>query len=101
MKLGRVIGTAVSTVKAPGLNSYKLLLVRDLDGDDANVPDQSVDYYVAIDTVGAGMGEVVLVAQGSAARLFSHPPLEAPVDAAIVAIMDTVNLGNLEVFARK
>ena len=101
MKLGRVIGTAVSTVKAQGLNSYKLLLVREFRDEAADLPDAEADYFVAIDTVGAGIGEVVLVAHGSAARLFSHSPLEAPVDAAIVAIMDTVRIGHNAIFERK
>jgi len=100
VKLGRVIGTAVATVKSSGLDSYKLLLVRDFQDDANATPDERADYYVAIDTVGAGIGEVVLVAFGSAARL-SSTPLEAPVDAAIVAILDTVRVGGEYVFERR
>lgn len=101
MKLGRVVGTAVSTVKAEGLHSYKLLLVRDFREDASDIPDEQADYYVAIDTVGAGIGEVVMVAEGSAARLFNSSPFNAPVDAAIVAIMDTVRIGSTALFERK
>jgi ethanolamine utilization protein EutN len=100
VKLGRVIGTAVATVKSRGLESYKLLLVRDFNQDDKTVKDAASEYYVAIDTVGAGVDEVVLVATGSAARLTSGP-LDAPVDAAIVAILDNVRIGNAFVFERK
>ncbi|MGB3864900.1 MAG: EutN/CcmL family microcompartment protein [Xanthobacteraceae bacterium] len=100
MKLGRVIGTAVATVKSRGLESFKLLLVRDFQDDAGNPPDNSSDYYVAIDTVGAGAGEIVLVAFGSAARLFAGS-LDAPVDAAIVAILDTVRIGDKSVFERR
>lgn len=101
MKLGRVIGTAVSTVKASGLNSYKLLLVCDFRGEAQESPDDQNNFYVAIDTVGAGIGEVVLVAQGGASRMFSDVPLKAPVDAAIVAILDTVRIGDHAIFERK
>jgi len=100
VKLGRVIGTAVATVKSRGLESYKLLLVRDFQEDDGETPDAASGYYVAIDTVGAGVGEIVLVAFGSAARLFSGP-LDAPVDAAIIAILDTVRIGDRSVFERR
>jgi ethanolamine utilization protein EutN len=100
VKLGRVIGTAVATVKARGLDSYKLLLVRDFNDDVSAVNDAESKYYVAIDTVGAGVGEVVLVAMGSAARLTSGP-LDAPVDAAIIAILDNVRIGSTFAFERK
>lgn len=100
MKLGRVIGTAVATVKSHGLDSYKLLLVRDFNDDPDDVADAEADYYVAIDTVGAGVGEVVLVANGSAARLTSGQ-LDAPVDAAIIAILDNVQIAGSFVFQRQ
>jgi ethanolamine utilization protein EutN len=100
VKIGRVIGTAVATVKARGLDSYKLLLVRDFNDDTGKIKDADADYYVAIDTVGAGVDEVVLVAFGSAARLTSGP-LDAPVDAAIIAILDNVRIGNSFAFERK
>mgnify|MGYP000447465201 FL=1 len=100
MKLGRVIGTAVATIKSQGLESFKLLLVRDFQDDADVIPDEKSDYYVAIDTVGAGAGEIVLVAFGSAARMFSGS-LNAPVDAAIIAIMDTVRVGDKSAFERR
>ena len=100
MKLGRVIGTAVATVKSRGLDSYKLLLVRDFNDPADKVRDAEADYYVAIDTVGAGVGEVVLVANGSAARLTSGQ-LDAPVDAAIIAILDNVQIAGSFVFQRQ
>lgn len=100
MKLGRVIGTAVATVKSRGLDSYKLLLVRDFNEDAHIVKDPDSDYYIAIDTVGAGIDEIVLVATGSAARLTSGP-LDAPVDAAIVAILDNVRIAGAVVFERQ
>jgi ethanolamine utilization protein EutN len=100
VKIGRVIGTAVATVKARGLDSYKLLLVRDFNDDANKITDANADYYVAIDTVGAGVDEIVLVAFGSAARLTAGP-LEAPVDASIIAILDNVRIGSTFAFERK
>jgi microcompartment protein CcmK/EutM len=100
VKVGRVIGTAVATVKSRGLDSYKLLIVRDFNATKDTTKDAEAEYYVAIDTVGAGVDEVVLVATGSAARL-SSGPLDAPVDAAIVAILDNVRIGSTFAFERK
>ncbi len=88
MQLATVLGQVVSTVKEPGLGRFTLLLVRDTaDG----VPDSDDDGgpgYVAVDLVGAGVGEVVLVASGGAARVAAGA--DAPTDRAVVAIADTV-----------
>jgi microcompartment protein CcmK/EutM len=92
MKLGRVVGTVVSTIKASGLNSCKLLIISPLD---ARVSDPSAgdaDTYVAVDLVGAGEGEVVLVSFGSAARV-ARDAGQTPTDAAIIAVVDTVQFG--------
>ncbi|MCL4290293.1 MAG: EutN/CcmL family microcompartment protein [Thermoleophilia bacterium] len=79
MQLCRVVGSTVSTVKAPGLAAFKLLNVT---------PEKSEGpEFVAVDGVGAGEGDLVLVATGSAAR-----ELEATrglaVDATVIAIVD-------------
>lgn len=92
MKLGRVVGTVVSTIKAPGLNSYKLLLVTPLDDRPSDGRTGDSDAYVAVDLIGAGEGEVVLVCLGSAARIVTDAA-KVPTDAAIVAIVDTVQIG--------
>jgi microcompartment protein CcmK/EutM len=97
MELGRVVGTVVSTIKTPGLNSYKLLLVspfgEDTEGASTKCP------IVAIDLAGAGEGEIVLVTSGSAAR--AVPGSEgAPTDAAIVAVVDTVRRGDSTLYAK-
>lgn len=84
MNLGKVIGTVVSTSKDEGLIGRKLLLVKELDEHL-----QSVDkVIVAVDSVGAGAEEIVLVCKGSAARVIAGAE-NAPVDAAIVGIVDT------------
>lgn len=85
MLLGRVIGTVVATRKDPRLEGYKLLIVR-LQTPDAK---DEAGYLVAVDTVGAGAGERVLVVQGSSARM-ARDAQERPIDAAIVGIVDTV-----------
>lgn len=80
MLLCRVTGSTVATVRADGMGGAKLLVVRPEDGDLASA-------FVAVDTVGAGPGDLVLVAQGSAARV----PLatrSTPTDATIVGIVD-------------
>ena len=81
MVIGTVTGSIVSTRKNDRLVGQKLLIVRPME----NMEEKGE--FVAIDNVGAGIGETVLVAKGSAARIGCN--LEnAPVDAAIVGIID-------------
>jgi ethanolamine utilization protein EutN len=89
MIIGRIIGTVVATRKDSRLEGKKLLIVRPitLTGED----EQS--YLVAVDTVGAGFGERVLVVSGSSARL-AEGLKDRPVDAAIVGIIDTVEVSD-------
>ncbi|MGI3779261.1 MAG: EutN/CcmL family microcompartment protein [Janthinobacterium lividum] len=88
MRLGRVIGQVVSTVKLGGLTGAKLLVVEDLDDDSATSGGWTAR-YVAVDRVGAGTGEVVLVTSGSGARIDAE---SRETDASVVAIVDTVIL---------
>ncbi|MCF7547565.1 EutN/CcmL family microcompartment protein [Pseudonocardia sp. WMMC193] len=81
MQLAEVLGQVVSTVKEPGLEGLTLLLVRDTE-------EPSGPGYVAVDVVGAGVGEIVLVATGGAARVAAGAAI--PTDRAVVAIADTV-----------
>jgi len=99
MRLGRIRGTIVSTVKSAGLASHKLLLVSDVDPADPGGAVDSCTTYVAIDIVGAGDGEVVLVAHGSAARI-QDGCQAAPTDAAVVGIVDSVQLGSKTTFMK-
>ena len=87
MLLARVVGTVVATRKDPRLVSNKLLVVRPID------PHGKVEghYLVAVDTVDAGAGETVLVVSGSSARMASGMK-DCPVDAAIVGIIDTIDV---------
>ena len=88
MLIGKVVGTVVSTRKEEELSGSKLLLVRgmDLEGN-VNGP-----VVVAVDAVGAGVGEVVLYASGSSARN-TKATKDRPVDATIMAIVDQLEVG--------
>ena len=87
MKLGRIVGTVVSTRKDEKLNSLKLYVVRDLTMDAQNKD----SFVIAADSVGAGVGEVVLYASGSSARQTTMTD-KRPVDAAVMAIVDTLDV---------
>lgn len=87
MRLAKVRGTVVSTVKDESLMGVKLLLIQLID----EAGGLQNDYEVAADVVGAGVGEWVLVSRGSSARQQQRYQAK-PVDAAIVAIVDTVSL---------
>ena len=87
MLLAKVVGTVVATRKDPRLEGSKLLVARPMD------PKGKAEgnYLVAIDTVDAGVGETVLIVSGSSARMAAGLK-DCPVDAAIVGIVDEVEL---------
>jgi microcompartment protein CcmK/EutM len=87
MLLARIVGTVVATRKDPRLVSSKLLLARPVD------PQGTLEghHLVAVDTVDAGVGETVLIVSGSSARMAAGMK-DCPVDAAIVGIVDTVDV---------
>ena len=93
MKLGRIVGTVVSTRKDPSLDSLKLLIVENLTTDLG----REGGYVVAVDSVGAGLGEVILYATGSSARLTAVTK-DRPVDAVIMGIVFVQNVTMLEVW---
>lgn len=96
MKLGRVIGTVVSTVKDENLEGLKLLIVAfcDLYG-----KEDPTDQLVAVDAVGAGTKEVVLVASGSSAHQ-TEMTKNKPVDAVIMGIVDSLEVGGKFTFLK-
>jgi microcompartment protein CcmK/EutM len=101
MRLGRVCGNVVSTVKAGGLTRFKLLFVRDVDArDPAGERGNDGPVYVAVDLVGVGEGEIVLVSHGGAARI-DHAAGSVPTDAAIVAIVDSTQLDSQTTFVKR
>jgi len=85
--LGKVIGTVWSTRKDENLVGAKFLIVRHLDLE--YKPKEAT--VIAVDSVGAGVGEVVLVAQGSSARQTTFTK-NKPVDAVIMAIVDKLDI---------
>jgi microcompartment protein CcmK/EutM len=87
MVIGLVVGTVVSTRKEPELVSLKFLLVKPCDAAGNPTNAQPV---VAVDAVGAGVGEVVLYASGSSARQ-TVMTKDRPVDATIMAIVDSID----------
>ncbi|MCH7226938.1 EutN/CcmL family microcompartment protein [Haloferula sp. A504] len=93
MYLGKVIGSVVSTKKDDTMKGRKLLMVRPMlaDPDNPAAFKPGSNTIVAIDTLGAGEGELVMFAQGSSARQ-ADGLKSVPVDAAIVGIVDTVNI---------
>ena len=88
MVLGKVIGTLVASRKEPTLEGLKLLVVQACDVDGS--PKGAV--AIAVDAVGAGIGEVVLYAAGSSARQ-TQATQNRPVDATIMAIVDEIAIG--------
>ena len=88
MFLARVVGTVVATRKDPKLEGHTLLLVVPVD---PAGKEEEGGYVVAVDTVGAGYKETVIVVRGSSARMAEGMD-EHPVDASIVGIVDTAEL---------
>jgi len=87
MLLARVVGTVVATRKDPRLDGKKLLVLRHISAEGAD----EAGYVVAVDTVGAGFRERVLTVAGSSARM-AQGCRDCPVDAAVVGIIDQVEL---------
>jgi len=94
--LARVAGTVVATRKDPRMEGVKLLLLERLD---AATMSGKGDYVVAMDSVGAGVGEVVFYVAGSSARMTSVTDGK-PSDAAITAIVDAVELDGALVYRK-
>lgn len=82
MILGKVCGSVISTSKNEKLVGFKFMLVQHIENDEL-----VNKYIIAVDSVGAGIGEKVLVTTGSGARL-ALDRSDAPVDATIVGIVD-------------
>jgi ethanolamine utilization protein EutN len=92
MKLCKVIGFATASIKREGLSSYKLLILKPID-DDGRPAGES---FLAVDTVGAGLSEVVVVTTGAPA-LNAVADKSLPVDAAVIAICEHVTINKKEI----
>lgn len=101
MFIAKVTGSLVSTQKVEAMRGYKLLVVEPLRVDPAERKSLvgTGRTFVAVDTLGAGVGDVVLLTQGSSARLTPETK-NMPVDAVIVGIVDQVHVETHPVYAR-
>jgi len=102
MFLAKVEGSVVATKKAPNMSGRKLLLLRPqlVDDKDPTKFKPGANTIVAVDSVGAGVGEMILFCQGSSARM-APGMKEVPVDAVIVGIVDTVDVFGKQIFSAK
>jgi microcompartment protein CcmK/EutM len=95
MLIASVIGTTVSTIKDEKLSGRKLLIVRQ--ADESGAPFGKP--FVAVDTVDAGVGDLVLTCAGSSARQ-TNITKDTPVDAVIMAVIDSLELDGKVVFRK-
>jgi microcompartment protein CcmK/EutM len=96
MLIARVVGSAVATAKDDRLTGRKLLLVRHAD----ETGEETGPVFVAVDGVGAGTGELVLVTSGSAGRHASSTAIDQPVDALVVGILDSMDVHGTVTFRK-
>jgi microcompartment protein CcmK/EutM len=94
MKIARVIGTTISTIKDEKIRGSKLLIVQQ---SDAAGKKKVADPFVAVDLVDAGEGDLVLMAEGSSARQ-TYMTKDCPVDAVIVGVLDSLEVDGKDVF---
>lgn len=87
MRIGKVTGTIVATRKSEDLVGCKLMIVQPLNSHLESTSDE----MVAVDTVGAGIGETILYVSGTAARIGAEKR-DSPIDLAIVGIVDTIDI---------
>jgi len=99
MFLARVEGSVVATKKDPSMSGRKLLLVRPqlVDDKDPTRFRAGANTIIAVDSVGAGLGELVMFCQGSSARLAPNLK-DAPVDAVIIGIVDVVDVMGKQIY---
>ena len=102
MFLARVEGSVVATKKEASMNGRKLLLLRPqlVDEKDPTRFRPGVNTIVAVDSVGAGVGELVIFCQGSSARLAAGFR-DAPVDAVIIGIVDSVDVLGKQIYSAR
>jgi microcompartment protein CcmK/EutM len=95
MQLAEVIGTVVATRKEQSLRGVKLLVLKTVDVNQKPVG----SYVVAVDAVGAGVGEIVLYASGSSSRM-TELTKERPVDAIVMGIVDSLEIAGKFVYQK-
>jgi microcompartment protein CcmK/EutM len=87
MRIALVIGSTISTIKDEVIRGRKLLIVQNAD----TVGKPSGDPYIAVDTVSAGTGDLVMVTDGSSAR-YTNQTTDMPVDSVIVGVIDSLEM---------
>ncbi|MBN1394636.1 MAG: EutN/CcmL family microcompartment protein [Pirellulales bacterium] len=102
MMIAKVTGSLVSTEKVGSIVGHKLMMVEPfrLDPQDRKSLVSTGRSLVAVDTVGAGEGEIVLITQGSSARLTPETK-NLPVDTVIIGIIDSVHVAQACVYDKK
>src|SRR5882762_3666084 len=102
MFLAKVEGSVVATKKDPAMGGRKLLLLRPqlVDEKDPTKFRPGVNTIVAVDSIGAGIGEMVLFCQGSSARLAAGLK-DVPVDAVVIGIVDVVDVLGKQIYNAK
>ena len=101
MFIARVTGSVVSTQKVESMTGHKLLVVEPyrLDEKKRQSLVTTGRTFIAVDTMGAGENDFVLITQGSSARLTPETK-SLPIDAVIIGIVDQVHIDKLSVYAR-
>ena len=102
MFVAKVTGSVVCTQKVDAIVGYKLLVVEPyrLDAESRERLISTGRTFVAIDTIGSGEGDYVLITQGSSARLTPETK-NMPIDTVIVGIVDTVHVDHQQVYSRE
>ena len=95
MKIARVIGTTISTIKDPKVKGSTLLILRETDKTGEIIGKS----YVAVDLVDAGVNDLVLTGHGSSARQ-TYQTKECPVDAVVIAVIDHLEVDGEVVFRK-
>jgi microcompartment protein CcmK/EutM len=95
MKIARVIGTTISTIKDEKVRGSKLLILRQTDQSGKFIGKS----YVAVDLVDAGINDLVLTGHGSSARQ-TYQTKECPVDAVVIAVIDHLEVDGEVVFRK-
>lgn len=96
MRIALVIGSTISTIKDEAIRGRKLLIVRDADTEGK----PKSDPYIAVDTVSAGTGDLVMVTDGSSAR-FTTQTTNTPVDAVIVGVIDSLEMSGTVTYRKQ
>ena len=101
MFIARVTGSVVSTQKVESMTGQKLLIVEPYRLEDKKRQSLVTTgrTFIAVDTLGAGENDFVLITQGSSARLTPETK-DLPVDAVVIGIVDTVHIGKQSVYTR-